>query len=87
MLRASDFPPNRKNQTAQAFRKYREGGGRHFMIPIPEWERMMMVREFHAHYKNDPGFVAWFEDAKTTRLTLRRRAASKRLWQPTMFAG
>ena len=24
MLRASDFPPNRKNQTAQAFRKFRD---------------------------------------------------------------
>lgn len=64
MLRASDYPPNRKNQTAQAFRKFRDGGGRQFLIPIPEWERMMMVREFHAHYKNDPGFQAWFEDAK-----------------------
>ncbi|CAK9077740.1 ArsR family transcriptional regulator [Durusdinium trenchii] len=64
MLRASDYPPNRKNQTAQAFRKFRDGGGRQFLIPIPEWERMMMVREFHAHYKNDPGFEAWFEDAK-----------------------
>ena len=64
MLRASDFPPNRKNQTAQAFRKFRDGGGRQFLIPIPEWERMMMVREFHAHYRNDPGFQAWFEDAK-----------------------
>jgi energy-coupling factor transporter ATP-binding protein EcfA2 len=64
MLRASDYPPNKKNQTAQAFRKFREGGGRLFTIPIPEWERMMMVREFHAHYKNDPGFQAWFEDAK-----------------------
>ena len=28
MLRASDFPPNKKNQTAQAFRKFRDGGGR-----------------------------------------------------------
>jgi len=64
MLRASDYPPNKKNQTAQAFRKFREGGGRLFTIPIPEWERMMMVREFHAHYKSDPGFQAWFEDAK-----------------------
>src|SRR5690606_33280452 len=64
MLRASDYPPNKKNQTAQAFRKFREGGGRLFTIPIPEWERMMMVREFQAHYKNDPGFQAWFEDAK-----------------------
>lgn len=64
MLRASDYPPNKKNQTAQAFRKFREGGGRLFTIPIPEWERMMMVREFHAHYRNDPGFETWFEDAK-----------------------
>jgi energy-coupling factor transporter ATP-binding protein EcfA2 len=64
MLRASDYPPNKKNQTAQAFRKFRDGGGRQFLIPIPEWERMMMVREFYAHYKNDPGFQAWFEDAK-----------------------
>lgn len=64
MLRASDYPSNKKNQTAQAFRKFREGGGRLFTIPIPEWERMMMVREFHAHYRNDPGFQAWFEDAK-----------------------
>ena len=24
----------------------------------------MTVREFHAHYRNDPGFQAWFEDAK-----------------------
>jgi energy-coupling factor transporter ATP-binding protein EcfA2 len=64
MLRASDYPPNKKNQTAQAFRKFREGGGRLFTIPILEWERMMMVREFYAHYKNDPGFQAWFEDAK-----------------------
>ena len=64
MLRASDYPPNKKNQTAQAFRKFRDGGGRQFLIPIPEWERMMMVREFHAHHKNDPGFQAWFENAK-----------------------
>ena len=64
MLRASDFPPNRKNQTAQAFRKFREAGGRSVMVPIPEWERMMMVREFHARHKRDPGFTAWFEQTK-----------------------
>ncbi len=64
MLRASDYPPNKKNQTAQAFRKFRDGGGRQFLVPIPEWERMMMVREFHAHHKNDPGFAAWFESSK-----------------------
>ncbi len=64
MLRASDFPPNRKNQTAQAFRKFRDGGGRQILVPIPEWERMMMVREFHAHHKNDAGFESWFESAK-----------------------
>ena len=64
MLRASDFPPNKKNQTAQAFRKFREGGGRSILVPITDWERMMMVREFHAQHRNDPGFADWFEHAK-----------------------
>ena len=64
MLRASDFPPNRKNQTAQAFRKFRDEGGRSILVPIPDWERMMTVREFHARHRNDPGFGAWFEQAK-----------------------
>jgi energy-coupling factor transporter ATP-binding protein EcfA2 len=64
MLRASDFPPNRKNQTAQAFRKFRENGGRSLLVPIPDWERMMMVREFHAQHRQTPGFPNWFERAK-----------------------
>jgi GTPase SAR1 family protein len=64
MLRASDFPPNKKNQTAQAFRKFRDNGGRSILVPIPEWERMMTVREFHAHHRFDPGFRTWFEQAK-----------------------
>ena len=64
MLRASDFPPNRKNQTAQAFRKFRESGGRSLLVPIPDWERMLMVREFHAHHRYDPGFARWFAQAK-----------------------
>ncbi len=64
MLRASDFPPNRKNQTAQAFRRFREGGGRSILVPIPDWERMIAVREFHAHHRRDPGFPQWFAGAK-----------------------
>jgi GTPase SAR1 family protein len=64
MLRASEFPPNKKNQTAQAFRKFRDGGGRSVLVPIPEWERMMTVREFHAHHRMDPGFRGWFEQSK-----------------------
>jgi Helicase HerA, central domain len=64
MLRASDFPPNKKNQTAQAYRKFRDAGGRSVLVPIPEWERMMTIREFHAHHRNDPGFGEWFEQAK-----------------------
>lgn len=64
MLRASDFPPNKKNQTAQAFRKFRELGGRSLLVPIPDWERMMMVREFHAQHRQDPGFGDWFQRAK-----------------------
>ncbi len=68
MLRASDFPANpkggRKNQTAEAFRKFREAHGRQFLVPIAEWERMMMVREFYNHHRNDPGFAAWFANSK-----------------------
>jgi hypothetical protein len=64
MLRASDFPPNRKNQTAQAVRKFRENGGRTATVPIAEWERMMMVREFHTHHRQDPGFSGWLGNAK-----------------------
>jgi hypothetical protein len=64
MLRASDFPPNKKNQTAQAFRKFREAGGRSVLVPIPDWERMMTVREFHAQHRNDPGFADWFQRAR-----------------------
>lgn len=64
MLRASDFPPNRKNQTAQAFRRFRESGGRSLLVPIPEWERMITVREFHARNKHQSGFGDWMGDAK-----------------------
>ncbi len=64
MLRASDFPPNKKNQTAQAYRKFRDAGGRAILVPIPEWERMLAIREFHVHYRNDPGFGDWFEKVK-----------------------
>ena len=64
MLRASDFPPNKKNQTAQAFRKFRDGGGRQLLVPIPEWERMMTVREFHAHHRGDAGLTQWLEGSK-----------------------
>jgi GTPase SAR1 family protein len=60
MLRASDFPPNKKNQTAQAYRKFRDSGGRAILVPIPEWERMLAIREFHLHHRNDPGFSDWF---------------------------
>jgi len=64
MLRASDFPPNSKNQTAQALRKFRENGGRQLLVPIPEWERMMTVREFTAHHRSDPGMTQWLEGTK-----------------------
>ncbi len=64
MLRASDYPPNRKNQTATAFRKFRENGGRALIVPLAEWERMMMVREFQTHHRQDPGFAGWLSNAK-----------------------
>ncbi len=64
MLRASDFPPNKKNQTAQAYRKFREGGGRSVLVPIPDWERMMAVRQFYDNHRHDPGFAFWFAQAR-----------------------
>jgi len=64
MFRASDFPPNRKNQTAQAFRKFRECGGRSILVPIPEWERMLTVHEFHARNRHQLGFGDWIAEAK-----------------------
>ena len=64
MLRASDFPPNKKNQTAQAYRRYRETGGRSLLVTIPEWERMIAVRQFHDDHRHDAGFKHWFEQAK-----------------------
>jgi hypothetical protein len=64
VLRASDFPPNKKNQTGQAFRKFREQGGRSILVPIPDWERMMTVAEFHAQHRRSPGFAQWFERTK-----------------------
>ena len=64
MLRASDFPPNKKNQTAQAYRKYRENGGRSVLVPIPEWERLIAVRQFYDDHCHDPGFKGWFAQAK-----------------------
>jgi Helicase HerA, central domain/AAA ATPase domain len=64
LLRASDFPPNKKNQTAQALRKFRDSGGRTILVPIPDWERMMMVCEFHAQHRRSAGFAQWFERTK-----------------------
>lgn len=64
ILRASDYPPNTKSQAAQSMRKFRESGGRALTVPIAEWERMIAVREFQAHHRNDPGFGDWFAEAK-----------------------
>ena len=64
MLRAGEFPTVKKSQTAQLFRKFRESGGRQIMVPLADWERMMTVREFHAHHRHDPGFAGWYEDVK-----------------------
>ncbi len=64
LLRVGELPTKAKSQAAQATRKFRESGGRIVPVPIPEIERMMTVREFHAHHRNDPGFGKWFEQAK-----------------------
>ncbi len=64
MVRASDFPPNSKSQTSLSYRKFRESGGRSLLVPVAEWERMMIVRDFHAQHRNTTGFTHWFEQAK-----------------------
>jgi DNA helicase HerA-like ATPase/energy-coupling factor transporter ATP-binding protein EcfA2 len=64
MVRASDFPPNGRNQASQAYRACRDAGGRAIVAPISEWERMMTVREFYLHHRTDPGFDTWFAQAK-----------------------
>ena len=64
LLRASNFPPNRKNQTAQAYRRFLADGGRGLVVPIHEWERMMMVRGFHARHGSSPNFSTWLQSAK-----------------------
>ncbi|NQX78987.1 MAG: DUF853 family protein [Hyphomicrobiaceae bacterium] len=64
MLRAFDFPPGRKNQTAQAYRKFRDAGGRPILVPSPEWARIMMIHEFHTYHRDDPGFYEWFAKEK-----------------------
>lgn len=64
MLRTGDMPPTRRNQAAQALRKFRDNGGRSILVPAIEWEKMMTVREFHTHHRSDPGFKDWFASAK-----------------------
>lgn len=64
MLRSSEFPPKRKNQTAQAYSKFRESGGRPTLVPISEWIYLLMIQNFYSHHSNDPGFVEWFSYAK-----------------------
>jgi energy-coupling factor transporter ATP-binding protein EcfA2 len=64
LVRATDFPSPKKNQTAQALRTIRDAGGRALIVPMAEWEQMIAVREFHAHHRTDPGFAQWFEASK-----------------------
>ncbi len=64
LLRASNFPPNRKNQTAQAYRRFLADGGHGLVVPIHEWERMMMVRGFHARHGTNSNFADWLQSAK-----------------------
>jgi len=64
IIRASDFPPNAKNATAQTLRRFLANGGRRLSIPIYEWERMMTMSEFHARYRRTDGFGDWLARAR-----------------------
>ena len=64
ILRASDFPPNTRSVTGQAFRQFQGQGGRRLVIPLYEWERMIAAIEFRADHRNNPGFAGWLEAAR-----------------------
>jgi GTPase SAR1 family protein len=64
IVRATEVPPPSKNQTGQAITKFKAAGGRATMVPIVDWERMMMVREFHDQNRHSRGFQTWFEGAR-----------------------
>ncbi|MFM7084733.1 MAG: ATP-binding protein [Hyphomicrobium sp.] len=64
MIRASDFPPSGKNQTALALRKFRDAGGRLLVVSLSDWDRIISIREFFGHHRLDPGFSSWFQNSK-----------------------
>ncbi len=67
VLRASDFPPNAKSSTAQAVRQYLQNGGNRLVIPIYEWERMIMVKDFRERYHKEPSIKAWTHSVRPLR--------------------
>lgn len=67
VLRASDFPPNAKSSTAQAVRQYLQNGGNRLVIPIYEWERMIMVKDFRERYHKEPSIKAWTQSVRPLR--------------------
>jgi GTPase SAR1 family protein len=67
VLRASDFPPNAKSSTAVAVRQYLQSGGNRLVIPIYEWERMIMVRDFREKYHRDPSIKTWTQAVRPLR--------------------
>ena len=56
--------PTRRTRRRRRSASSARSGGRSLLVPIPDWERMMMVREFHAQHRQDPGFADWFQRAK-----------------------
>ncbi|GJL99950.1 MAG: hypothetical protein DHS20C07_16300 [Methyloligella sp.] len=67
VLRASDFPPNAKSSTAVAVRQYLQSGGNRLVIPIYEWERMIMVKDFREKYHKDPNIKTWTKSVRPLR--------------------
>lgn len=67
VLRASDFPPNARSSTAQAVRQYLHNGGNRLVIPIYEWERMIMVKDFRERYHKEANIKAWTQSVRPLR--------------------
>ncbi len=61
LIRASDFPPNPKSAVAQLIRQVVATGGRRVIVSLPDWERIIVLQEFHAHFGRQPSYRTWLQ--------------------------
>ncbi len=64
IMRASEFPPNAKGAASQLLRKLQLEGGSKLLVSHWEWERMLMLEDFHARNWHESGFLAWLKASR-----------------------